>query len=93
MEVDRVPRLQGGNNTSSILLTAAAQNFLCIKLAEQAGVVFTNPFSQWCAWMITPDVQQLNRVFSGCSPIIIIRVFSVLRTGGWGEFSVDNTLF
>eukprot|EP00873_Tetraselmis_striata_P037103 jgi/Tetstr1/457367/TSEL_043970.t1 len=40
-------QLQGGNNTSSILLTAAAQNFLCIKLAEQAGVVFTNPFSQW----------------------------------------------
>jgi DASS family divalent anion:Na+ symporter len=40
-------QLQGGNNTSSILLTAAAQNFLCIKLAEQAGVVFSNPFSQW----------------------------------------------
>lgn len=47
-------QLQGGNNTSSILLTAAAQNFLCIKLAEGLGVVFTNPFNQWFMAAIVP---------------------------------------
>mmetsp|Transcript_33071 Transcript_33071/g.72108 ORF Transcript_33071/g.72108 Transcript_33071/m.72108 type:complete len:555 (-) Transcript_33071:90-1754(-) len=49
-------QLQGGNNTSSILLTAAAQNFLCIKLAEELGVVFTNPFNQWLMAAIVPCV-------------------------------------
>jgi len=49
-------QLQGGNNTSSILLTAAAQNFLCIKLAEGLGVTFSNPFNQWAIAASVPCV-------------------------------------
>ena len=40
-------QLQGGNATSTLLISAAAQNFLCIQLAEAQGIVFGNPFVDW----------------------------------------------
>jgi len=39
--------MQGGNASSTLLISAAAQNFLCIQLAAAQGVVFLNPFVDW----------------------------------------------
>ncbi|KAL0793370.1 hypothetical protein Bca101_064747 [Brassica carinata] len=34
-------------NSSALFLTAAAQNLLCLKLAEKLGVVIANPWVSW----------------------------------------------
>ncbi|KAG2302150.1 hypothetical protein Bca52824_030801 [Brassica carinata] len=34
-------------NSSALFLTAAAQNLLCLKLAEELGVVIANPWVSW----------------------------------------------
>lgn len=47
-------QLQGQNSNCNILLTASAQNFLCIKLAQEFGIGFTNPFNQWLLAAIVP---------------------------------------
>ena len=40
-------QLQGGNATSTLLISAAAQNFLCVQLAAAHGVTLANPFVEW----------------------------------------------
>jgi DASS family divalent anion:Na+ symporter len=40
-------QLQGGNVTSALLLSAAAQNFLCMQIAQAQGLVFENLFLEW----------------------------------------------
>ncbi|KAJ9538030.1 hypothetical protein OSB04_030763 [Centaurea solstitialis] len=40
-------QLQCAGNSSALFLTAAAQNLLCLKLAEELGVVIADP---WIAW-------------------------------------------
>ena len=42
-------QLQGGNATSTLLISAAAQNFLCVQLAAAHGVTLANPFMEWFA--------------------------------------------
>ena len=49
-------QLQGGNATSTLLLSAAAQNFLCVQLAQAQGVVFANPFVDWFVAASVPSV-------------------------------------
>ena len=38
---------QAAGNSSALFLTAAAQNLLCLKLAESLGVVISNPWVTW----------------------------------------------
>ncbi|KAL7082514.1 hypothetical protein ACP275_14G103100 [Erythranthe tilingii] len=40
-------QFQSSGNSSALFLTAAAQNLLCLKLAEELGVVITNPWVSW----------------------------------------------
>lgn len=47
---------QSNNNTSAVFLTAAAQNMLCIKLAESVGVKITD---RWVTWFKVSSVPAL----------------------------------
>lgn len=40
-------QFQSSGNSSALFLTAAAQNLLCLKLAEEVGVVISNPWLFW----------------------------------------------
>ncbi|XP_024980090.1 dicarboxylate transporter 2.1, chloroplastic-like [Cynara cardunculus var. scolymus] len=40
-------QLQCAGNSSALFLTAAAQNLLCLKLAEELGVVIADPWISW----------------------------------------------
>uniref|UniRef100_A0A0E0AWQ7 Citrate transporter-like domain-containing protein n=1 Tax=Oryza glumipatula TaxID=40148 RepID=A0A0E0AWQ7_9ORYZ len=40
-------QLQASGNSSALFLTAAAQNLLCLKLAEEIGVKIANPWISW----------------------------------------------
>lgn len=40
-------QFQSAGNSSALFLTAAAQNLLCLKLAEELGVVIANPWVSW----------------------------------------------
>ncbi|KAG8368635.1 hypothetical protein BUALT_Bualt15G0066100 [Buddleja alternifolia] len=40
-------QFQSSGNSSALFLTAAAQNLLCLKLAEELGVVTSNPWVSW----------------------------------------------
>ncbi|XP_058771722.1 dicarboxylate transporter 2.1, chloroplastic-like [Vicia villosa] len=40
-------QFQCAANSSALFLTAAAQNLLCIKLAEELGVIITSPWVTW----------------------------------------------
>ncbi|KAG6425042.1 hypothetical protein SASPL_115465 [Salvia splendens] len=40
-------QLQSAGNSSGLFLTAAAQNLLCLKLAEELGVVISSPWVSW----------------------------------------------
>lgn len=42
-----------------MFLTAAAQNLLCIKLAEELGVVFSNPWVDWFEAASVPGIVAL----------------------------------
>ena len=52
-------QLQGGNASSTLLLSAAAQNFLCVQLAAAQGVTFANPFAEWFVAASVPCVLSL----------------------------------
>ncbi|XP_041994866.1 dicarboxylate transporter 2.1, chloroplastic-like [Salvia splendens] len=40
-------QFQASGNSSALFLTAAAQNLLCLKLAEELGVAISNPWLSW----------------------------------------------
>nr|CAB3483294.1 unnamed protein product [Digitaria exilis] len=50
-------QLQASGNSSALFLTAAAQNLLCLKLAEEIGVKIGNPWITW--FKDTPDAPAL----------------------------------
>ncbi|KAK3287709.1 hypothetical protein CYMTET_4786 [Cymbomonas tetramitiformis] len=49
-------QLNGGCSSSSLVLTAAAQNFLCLKLAGDLGVTFGNAFQTWLVAACVPCI-------------------------------------
>ena len=49
-------QLQGGNVTSCLLVSAAAQNFLCMQIATGMGIPFTNPFMDWLVASSVPSI-------------------------------------
>ncbi|KAJ9174909.1 hypothetical protein P3X46_013506 [Hevea brasiliensis] len=40
-------QFQSAGNSSGLFLTAAAQNLLCLKLAEELGVIISSPWVSW----------------------------------------------
>lgn len=49
-------QLQGGNVTSCLLVSAAAQNFLCMQIATGMGIIFGNPFMDWLVASSVPSI-------------------------------------
>lgn len=52
-------QFQAAGNSSALFLTAAAQNLLCLKLAEELGVVFSNPWVMWFQAASVPAIVAL----------------------------------
>ncbi|KAK4748748.1 hypothetical protein SAY87_015334 [Trapa incisa] len=40
-------QFQSSGNSSALFLTAAAQNLLCLKLAEKVGIIISSPWVSW----------------------------------------------
>ncbi|KAI3413100.1 uncharacterized protein J3R85_016539 [Psidium guajava] len=52
-------QLQSAGNSSALFLTAAAQNLLCLKLAEALGVIIKNPWVSWFKAASLPGIVSL----------------------------------
>ena len=61
---------QAAANSSALFLTAAAQNLLCLKLAEEIGVNIGNP---WITWFKAASVPALLGLL--VTPYLIYKVF------------------
>lgn len=62
-------QFQAAGHSSALFLTAAAQNLLCLKLAEELGVVFTNPWVQWFQAASVPGIVALL-----ATPLIVYKI-------------------
>ncbi len=49
-------QFQTGVHTTSFILTASAQNLLCLNMAEELGAVVSNSFMQWMAGAAVPSL-------------------------------------
>ncbi|MCO5600848.1 hypothetical protein L7F22_054964 [Adiantum nelumboides] len=65
----RERKRQAAGHSSALFLTAAAQNLLCIKLAEELGVMFSNPWVQWFEAASVPGIVALL-----ANPIILYKL-------------------
>ncbi|EES15485.1 hypothetical protein BDA96_07G242100 [Sorghum bicolor] len=63
-------QLQAAANSSALFLTAAAQNLLCLKLAEEIGVNIGNP---WITWFKVASVPALLGLL--VTPYLIYKIF------------------
>lgn len=63
-------QLQCAGNSSAVFLTAAAQNLLCIKLAQSLGVKVPNPWISWFKAASLPALMALS-----ATPFILFKLF------------------
>lgn len=63
-------QFQAAGNSSALFLTAAAQNLLCLKLAQELGVVVPNPWVSWFKAAIVPALIALLT-----TPLILYKLF------------------
>ncbi|ESQ31457.1 hypothetical protein EUTSA_v10003941mg [Eutrema salsugineum] len=63
-------QLQCSGTSGALLLTSAAQNLLCLKLAREVGVVVSNP---WVTWFKAASVPALASLLS--TPLIIYKLY------------------
>ncbi|KAF8117834.1 hypothetical protein N665_0008s0175 [Sinapis alba] len=63
-------QLQCSGTSGALLLTSAAQNLLCLKLAREVGVVLTNP---WVTWFKAASVPAFASLL--CTPLIIYKLY------------------
>lgn len=63
-------QLQCAGNSSAVFLTAAAQNLLCIKLAQSLGVKVPNP---WISWFKAASLPAL--IALSATPFILFKLF------------------
>ena len=61
---------QSAGNSSALFLTAAAQNMLCLKLAEEVGVIVSSP---WVSWFRAASVPALVSLL--LSPFILYNLY------------------
>ncbi|RWR89952.1 dicarboxylate transporter 2.1, chloroplastic-like protein [Cinnamomum micranthum f. kanehirae] len=63
-------QFQSAGNSSALFLTAAAQNLLCLKLAEELGVKIASPWVSWFKAASLPAIVSLL-----ATPYILYKVF------------------
>ncbi|KAF8730279.1 hypothetical protein HU200_017262 [Digitaria exilis] len=63
-------QFQASGNSSALFLTAAAQNLLCLKLAEELGVIITNPWVSWFKAASLPAIVSLL-----ATPYLLYKIF------------------
>ncbi|GFP86781.1 dicarboxylate transporter 2.1 chloroplastic [Phtheirospermum japonicum] len=63
-------QFQSAGNSSALFLTAAAQNLLCLKLAEELGVVIANP---WVSWFKAASLPALVSLLA--TPLILYKLY------------------
>ncbi|XP_041011730.1 dicarboxylate transporter 2.1, chloroplastic [Juglans microcarpa x Juglans regia] len=63
-------QFQSAGNSSALFLTAAAQNLLCLKLAEELGVIVTSPWLTWFKAASLPAVVCLL-----ATPLILYKLY------------------
>ncbi|KAK3121998.1 hypothetical protein QOZ80_8BG0663790 [Eleusine coracana subsp. coracana] len=63
-------QLQSSGNSSALFLTAAAQNLLCLKLAEEIGVKLGNP---WILWLKVASLPAIVGLL--VTPYLLYKIF------------------
>ncbi|KAF5444196.1 hypothetical protein F2P56_036690 [Juglans regia] len=63
-------QFQSACNSSALFLTAAAQNLLCLKLAEELGVVIKSP---WISWLKAASLPALVCLLA--TPLILYKLY------------------
>ncbi|KAK1385939.1 dicarboxylate transporter 2.1, chloroplastic [Heracleum sosnowskyi] len=63
-------QFQSSGNSSALFLTAAAQNLLCLKLAEELGVIVSNP---WVAWFEAASLPAFVSLLA--TPLILYKFY------------------
>lgn len=63
-------QLQSAGNSSALFLTAAAQNLLCLKLAEELGVVISSP---WVSWFKVASLPALVSLLA--TPLVLYKLY------------------
>lgn len=63
-------QLQSAGNSSALFLTAAAQNLLCLKLAEELGVIISSP---WVSWFKAASLPALVSLLA--TPFILYKLY------------------
>ncbi|KAK3133588.1 hypothetical protein QOZ80_6AG0538370 [Eleusine coracana subsp. coracana] len=63
-------QFQAAGNSSALFLTAAAQNLLCLKLAEELGVIIANP---WVAWFKAASLPAIVSLLT--TPYLLYKIF------------------
>nr|XP_009381488.1 PREDICTED: dicarboxylate transporter 2.1, chloroplastic-like isoform X3 [Musa acuminata subsp. malaccensis] len=63
-------QFQSSSNSSALFLTAAAQNLLCLKLAEELGIHIASPWLSWFEAASLPAIASLL-----VTPYILYKIF------------------
>ncbi|KAM3275910.1 hypothetical protein ACQJBY_044353 [Aegilops geniculata] len=63
-------QFQAACNSSALFLTAAAQNLLCLKLAEELGIIVANPWVSWFQAASLPAIVSLL-----ATPYLLYKIF------------------
>ncbi|MCL7051821.1 hypothetical protein MKW94_003294 [Papaver nudicaule] len=63
-------QFQSAGNSSALFLTAAAQNLLCLKLAEELGIKIASP---WVSWFKAASLPALCSLLA--TPYILYKIF------------------
>ncbi|GAB4853241.1 cytochrome P450-dit2 [Ancistrocladus abbreviatus] len=63
-------QFQSAGNSSALFLTAAAQNLLCLKLAEELGVKIASPWVSWFKAASLPAIVALL-----VSPLVLYKIY------------------
>ncbi|CAN6211001.1 unnamed protein product [Urochloa humidicola] len=63
-------QFQAAGNSSALFLTAAAQNLLCLKLAEELGVIVANP---WVSWFKAASLPAFVSLLA--TPYLLYKIF------------------
>ncbi|PRQ24352.1 putative sodium/sulfate symporter [Rosa chinensis] len=63
-------QFQSAGNSSALFLTAAAQNLLCLKLAEELGVIISSP---WVSWFKAASLPALVSLLA--TPLVLYKLY------------------
>ncbi|KAI5558408.1 hypothetical protein BDE02_17G039700 [Populus trichocarpa] len=63
-------QFQCSSSSSALFLTAAAQNLLCLKLAEELGVIISSP---WVSWFKAASLPALFSILA--TPLILYKLY------------------